>query len=288
MSKSETQEYSAQSKWKLTKEIIEDICHQNNKNFTSNEVQEEFERRYPDKKSCDVSDNIRMMTVNSQSRLSYLQFYGRVSQGKNLRYSSIKNSEGRVDNKREYPRISSKENEKDFLFHNSLTNQYEIYEPTKHGVWEVILDADDVNHLRKIDDEGNKDKLVEEAEALILDEDDESSFPEGRELFKTHRHLERDGKIPNKAKAKRLAETGKLECEVCNMDFHRFYGMLGEGFIEAHHAIPVSKLNGAMSTKVSDLALVCSNCHRMLHRGQKLLSLDELRVMINGAIPETQ
>ncbi|GEM_PF-1133158 len=123
-----------------------------------------------------------------------------------------------------------------------------------------------------------------EAEALVVDEDDESAFPEGRESFQTHRHLERDGKIPSKAKAKRLAETGKLECEVCRMDFHRFYGKLGDGFIEAHHTMPVSKLNGAMNTKVSDLALVCSNCHRMLHRGQKLLSIDELRVLVNGVI----
>ncbi|MFZ2452222.1 MAG: HNH endonuclease [Methylovulum miyakonense] len=126
--------------------------------------------------------------------------------------------------------------------------------------------------------------LYEEAETLVVDEDDESAFPEGRESFQTHRYLERDGKIPSKAKAKRLAETGKLECEVCKMDFHCFYGKLGDGFIEAHHTVPVSMLNGEMNTKVSDLALVCSNCHRMLHRGQKLLSIDELRVLINGSI----
>lgn len=128
------------------------------------------------------------------------------------------------------------------------------------------------------------ERVYEEVEALVVDEDDESAFPEGRESFQTHRYLERDGKIPSKAKAKRLAETGKLECEVCKMDFHCFYGKFGYGFIEAHHTVPVSMLNGVMNTKVSDLALVCSNCHRMLHRGQKLLSIEELRVLINGEI----
>ena len=115
-----------------------------------------------------------------------------------------------------------------------------------------------------------------EAEDLIIDEDDESDFPEGKESFRRHRHLERDGKIPKKAKAKRLAETGKLECEVCSSDFVKTYGELGQGFIEAHHIKPVSILDGREKTKITDLALVCSNCHRMLHRGE-LLSVDHLR-----------
>ena len=121
-----------------------------------------------------------------------------------------------------------------------------------------------------------------EAENVVVDEDDESAFPEGRELFKTHRHLERDGEMPRKAKANRLAETGKLECDVCKMDFHRVYGNLGHGFIEAHHTVPVSKLKGAIKTKISDLALVCSNCHRMLHRGSTLLTIEKLRDLFNG------
>lgn len=121
-----------------------------------------------------------------------------------------------------------------------------------------------------------------EAEDVVVDEDDESAFPEGLESFKTHRHLERDGKMPHKAKAKRLAETGKLECDICGMDFHRFYGELGHGFIEAHHTVPVSKLNGAAKTKISDLALVCSNCHRMLHRGSTLLTIENLKGLVHG------
>jgi predicted HNH restriction endonuclease len=121
-----------------------------------------------------------------------------------------------------------------------------------------------------------------EAEVTVVDEDDESAFPEGQESFKIHRHLERDGKIPRKAKAKQLAETGELKCEVCEADFHRIYGKLGHGFIEAHHTMPVSKLNGEAKTKISDLALVCSNCHLMLHRGKKLLTVKELREILHA------
>lgn len=120
-----------------------------------------------------------------------------------------------------------------------------------------------------------------EAEETIADEDDESAFPEGSERFGWHRRLERDAKIASKAKAKRLLETGKLECDVCSMDFAQRYGERGEGFIEAHHTKPVASLNGKDKTNVRDIALVCSNCHRMLHKGKKLLSVSELKALVH-------
>lgn len=120
-----------------------------------------------------------------------------------------------------------------------------------------------------------------EAEASLAPEDDESAFPEGKESFRRHRHLERDGTMPRKAKAKHLAETGKLVCDACGMDFHKVYGNLGYGFIEAHHTVPVSKIKGAIKTKIGDLALVCSNCHRMLHRGKCLLTISALKQLID-------
>lgn len=120
-----------------------------------------------------------------------------------------------------------------------------------------------------------------EAENVIASEDDESEFPEGHRSFEYHRRLERDGKLPRKAKAKRLAETGRLECEVCGIDFFATYGERGKGFIEAHHTKPVASLCGTEKTKISELAMVCSNCHRMLHRGSELMSISELRAVVS-------
>ncbi|SFC57673.1 HNH endonuclease [Polaromonas sp. OV174] len=114
----------------------------------------------------------------------------------------------------------------------------------------------------------------------VAPEDEESSFPEGAAIYRLHRHLERDGAISRKAKAKRLAETGKLECEVCQFDFVARYGSIGNGFIEAHHKTHVSKNLGTAKTKASDLALVCSNCHRMLHTSKNGLSIEELRAHV--------
>jgi len=116
----------------------------------------------------------------------------------------------------------------------------------------------------------------------ILVEDDESAFPEGKGKYKRHRYLERDGTIARRAKARRLAATGKLECEICRIDFGDLYGEIGHGFIEAHHKTPVAQLGGTMKTKIEDLALVCSNCHRMLHRGDPLLTVEQLKAIYDA------
>jgi 5-methylcytosine-specific restriction endonuclease McrA len=117
---------------------------------------------------------------------------------------------------------------------------------------------------------------------LIVNEDDESAFPEGAESYQLHKKRERDPSIVLLAKAKRLKEAQRLECEICLTDFHLVYGVLGQGFIEAHHKIPVSQLDGMTRTRIDDLALVCSNCHRMLHRSGGR-TVDELRALVQGS-----
>lgn len=116
---------------------------------------------------------------------------------------------------------------------------------------------------------------------IIQSEDDESAFVEGAERFRSHRSRERDPTIAKKAKEKRLEKTGSLMCEVCSFDFAKAYGELGIGFIEAHHTVPVAKLDGKTKTRLSDFALVCSNCHRMLHRQKEVISVEALRALLN-------
>ena len=127
---------------------------------------------------------------------------------------------------------------------------------------------------------------VDPIESGILSEDDESSFPEGKKKYRQHRQLERDPKLAKKAKARRFAQTGKLECDVCEFDFFAIYGEIGHGFIEAHHKTPVSELDGVKKTKIRDLALVCANCHRMLHRGKSLMTVEDLRAIVKSRICE--
>ncbi|MDO6522910.1 HNH endonuclease [Shimia thalassica] len=46
--------------------------------------------------------------------------------------------------------------------------------------------------------------------------------------------------------------------------------------MECHHTVPVSEMKPGDKTKLSDLALVCANCHRMIHAKRPWLSIQEL------------
>lgn len=71
-----------------------------------------------------------------------------------------------------------------------------------------------------------------------------------------------------------------VKCAVCEFEFAEKYGVHGFGFIEIHHLNPVK--DGHRKTSVNDLRPVCSNCHRMLHKGERLLSIDELKQIIKN------
>ena len=108
----------------------------------------------------------------------------------------------------------------------------------------------------------------------------EEEFPEGKILYRMHRYYERNSGVVRKKK-KEAALNGPLKCCVCNFDFGERYGELGKGYIECHHTVPVSQLSG-VKTKVTDLVLVCSNCHKMLHRRRPWLNIYELKDILKG------
>jgi predicted HNH restriction endonuclease len=109
----------------------------------------------------------------------------------------------------------------------------------------------------------------------------DTEFPEGKKYEVRHKRRERNPKLVAKAKAQFKVRFGRLFCEACDFDFAAKYGNAGDGFIEVHHdKIPVSELKPNAKTKVSDLALVCSNCHRILHRRRPWLTVQALRRLI--------
>jgi 5-methylcytosine-specific restriction enzyme A len=111
--------------------------------------------------------------------------------------------------------------------------------------------------------------------------DDEEESEEGQILTRTHRYRERDSKLAKRKKERVLKEKSFLSCEVCGFNFKKKYGDQGDGFIECHHMKPVSELVVGEKTKLSDLSLVCSNCHRMIHRKRPWLSVEKLKSLLN-------
>jgi 5-methylcytosine-specific restriction protein A len=105
----------------------------------------------------------------------------------------------------------------------------------------------------------------------------EENFTEGRKVSRHINHYERNPKL--KAKAILLHGT---KCMACSFDFGKVYGERGEGFIEVHHINPVSTLKSETQVNPKDdLIVLCSNCHRIVHRKRdKVLSLSELKEII--------
>lgn len=105
---------------------------------------------------------------------------------------------------------------------------------------------------------------------------------EGKMKYTLHKSFERNASLVNNLKAHRKLVDPMLRCEICGFSFIEKYGDIGAGFIEAHHIIPLSTLEDTTVTRENDLILVCSNCHRMLHREYSVLSPLELRDRINN------
>ncbi|MDR0437848.1 MAG: EVE domain-containing protein [Bacteroidales bacterium] len=70
-----------------------------------------------------------------------------------------------------------------------------------------------------------------------------------------------------------------VTCKVCEINFQKKYGELGQGFIHVHHLNYLSEAKGNQKTNpIEDLCPVCPNCHAMLHKGK--LTIDALKKIL--------
>jgi predicted HNH restriction endonuclease len=111
-------------------------------------------------------------------------------------------------------------------------------------------------------------------------EGDPPDTTEGKEKYVRHKTRERDPAIVKEKKSQFLQEHGRTFCEACGFDFKKAYGTRGDGFIECHHNIPLHSIEGETQTKISDLTLLCSNCHRMVHRTSDWLTFQQLKKLL--------
>jgi 5-methylcytosine-specific restriction enzyme A len=128
----------------------------------------------------------------------------------------------------------------------------------------------------------NQKNRIEQNEILPVNEEEENAFFEGKVLYRLHKYRERNQKIVNDLKKKAM-KRGKLKCQACGFDFYERYGDIGRGFIECHHTIPLSEYQQNRLTKSEDLALVCSNCHKMLHKYRPWLRKNEVEKLVEKA-----
>jgi len=120
-------------------------------------------------------------------------------------------------------------------------------------------------------------RTVETPADLDLDDD---GVTEGGLLERLQLRLERNRGIRDKAVAEFRKRHGRVACEACEFDFAARYGTRGQDYIECHHRVPLSQ-SGVTKTRIQDFVLLCSNCHRMIHRRRPWLSFEELVALIS-------
>ena len=120
----------------------------------------------------------------------------------------------------------------------------------------------------------HRDVIADLPKTIQAEENQQRLFDEGYKDQIIAEVAKRDLRLVKLAK-----EHHGTQCLVCEMTFEDIYGEHGKGFIEVHHLNPMA--NGQRKSKVEDLRPVCSNCHRMLHKGDRLLSIEELKAIVN-------
>ncbi len=105
---------------------------------------------------------------------------------------------------------------------------------------------------------------------------------EGRPQLVAHLKRERDPQLAKRKKAKFRAENGRLFCEACLSECSD-YGALKGDIFEVHHLRPLAEAAKPVKTSLADLAVLCPNCHRALHRTDPLLSVAVLKERLRKA-----
>lgn len=108
--------------------------------------------------------------------------------------------------------------------------------------------------------------------------DADEGVNEGQQKLVTHVRVERAAGLSRKKKTAFQNRHGRLFCEACGKDYAE-YGELKDSVFEAHHRRALSK-TGKTNTKLADLAVVCSCCHRAIHRTDPMLSVERFAAQL--------
>jgi len=108
----------------------------------------------------------------------------------------------------------------------------------------------------------------------------DSTYTEGGIRVRISKSIERSPRLRQLA-----LDIHGYKCQVCDFDFELTYGYWGKEFAEVHHIKPLSELKGEdyQTDPKNDLAVLCANCHRMVHRKKGItLSIKELKLKLEG------
>ncbi len=98
---------------------------------------------------------------------------------------------------------------------------------------------------------------------------------EERRRYVRHNRIDR-----HSGAAKQAKKVHGHICQACGFDFSVVYGELAQNYIEAHHLIPLAFLPEGQPVTMdprTDFAVLCANCHRMVHKKKEPLTIEALK-----------
>lgn len=113
--------------------------------------------------------------------------------------------------------------------------------------------------------------FIENKQALLQRSDD-YFVKEGERIKKTIIFIKRNRAI---IQIKKQESDGK--CELCKFDFSKFYKLTTKDCLEVHHKNPISEYKGLRITKLSDLIIICPNCHSLIHSKNPAISYEDMK-----------
>lgn len=150
---------------------------------------------------------------------------------------------------------------------------FKEFEPkNEEYVWNIISKYRDPDYKLK------KSIFLDLIAEDTANSDNDNTKTEGGIKVRISKTIERNSKMRQLA----LSEHGYV-CQVCGFDFETAYGSWGKKFVEVHHIKPLSELKGkeVNTDPKKDLAVLCANCHRMIHRKKDItLTLEELKLKL--------
>lgn len=123
--------------------------------------------------------------------------------------------------------------------------------------------------------------------------DEDDGYSEGNLALRTHRRRERARGLRKKAIANARKGGAPLQCESCRQTERIALGLAAEAEFEVHHRIPLADSGlSPVKTRLKDLAVVCANCHRLVHALMRVnatdISIDQLASLLGHTTPCTR
>ncbi|SKB04165.1 HNH endonuclease [Prosthecobacter debontii] len=105
-------------------------------------------------------------------------------------------------------------------------------------------------------------RALDSLDKLRLEVEDDQ-FREGRLVTELHKRRERDPRLRSRLLKHRRSK-GALSCDICQVVAKSANESYEDAIFEAHHLNPL--FTGERVSSLQDVALLCANCHRLLHR----------------------